>query len=662
MDKASLMRAFKVMCSEAGAAMSDKCKLSAAPLLGLKPLDIREAHIRSQQLGKEICYDGRVIHANICASARVPNSRLLLCLVEADDADSAGAAFLHVFNALASTCTRQDAAQSMFPTDARLAIKEPLCYRSIMHVSSPASLHFLGLAKRLRRRPLEELRREGSRFMAKGSFLMAELYFTECIDVFAARDASTYGPVEKDVFSSRAECRLKLGKFEEAVADADMALSISGDGGIAVRRRSLWSKGRGLSALQEHQLALECLESVMKQGDEEEEQALASEIDRCKVFLRQSQHGDYDLSSYFLPNKASDTPFQCSDYFGPLEIKHTHDGRGRGIFLTRDVQLGDLLLACNPIAAVSSAASHDADEDLVVEIVKACVESERRLKQIYAMADREAAEVTALPDLAPFKCNTGKVAATPRSSRGVDVARIRRARDRVGYSSQGSGGSYVPGLWASVGLINHSCIPNASKMSIGDVVFVRAAKDLKAGDEVLLSYLEPPLAPYAGYREKMIQQYNFECSCERCKLEQSHRHVLGDLPGYEDDRGGSGLAIKVDDDVMDVVVEIEKRIKGMSEQEKDWIRAGFVDHYLAVCMLRDPRVPIDCEQLLRIMRETGSGSKHTLSRIAFLCNISGRKPETMKVLYEQVTALYGRQSPEVVDAITRKYRIPSLNM
>ncbi|GLC61671.1 hypothetical protein PLESTB_001789500 [Pleodorina starrii] len=76
------------------------------------------------------------------------------------------------------------------------------------------------------------------------------------------------------------------------------------------------------------------------------------------------------------------------------------------------------------------------------------------------------------------------------------------------------------GLWPPFSLINHSCAPVASYGLVGDVMVVRAATDLAAGQQVTISYFgRRALAPLELRRSYLAQHYGFICTCERCTLE-----------------------------------------------------------------------------------------------------------------------------------------------
>jgi SET domain-containing protein len=67
--------------------------------------------------------------------------------------------------------------------------------------------------------------------------------------------------------------------------------------------------------------------------------------------------------------------------------------------------------------------------------------------------------------------------------------------------------------------MNHSCDPNAAAdcLPSGDMV-VTALRDIPAGSEVLLSYIEQEGADLRQ-RRAMLADYGFACRCARCESE-----------------------------------------------------------------------------------------------------------------------------------------------
>jgi SET domain len=75
------------------------------------------------------------------------------------------------------------------------------------------------------------------------------------------------------------------------------------------------------------------------------------------------------------------------------------------------------------------------------------------------------------------------------------------------------------GLYPLAAMLNHSCLANAVRVYVGELMIVHACQDIAAGEEVVWSYL-PPTTEYGPRRELLQQQHGFVCHCQRCRVEK----------------------------------------------------------------------------------------------------------------------------------------------
>jgi hypothetical protein len=80
------------------------------------------------------------------------------------------------------------------------------------------------------------------------------------------------------------------------------------------------------------------------------------------------------------------------------------------------------------------------------------------------------------------------------------------------------------GFWTHASYINHSCLPNAIRTFIGDLRFLRAARDIAAGEEITNQYVAPDI-DIDERKEKLRTTWGFECDCRLCTVDGS---VSGD--------------------------------------------------------------------------------------------------------------------------------------
>lgn len=76
------------------------------------------------------------------------------------------------------------------------------------------------------------------------------------------------------------------------------------------------------------------------------------------------------------------------------------------------------------------------------------------------------------------------------------------------------------GLWIRASRFNHSCQSAAHWNVLGDLLIVRLARDVAAGDEITISY-HPSVDTYERTQRKLAH-YGFECDCARCNAFRAH--------------------------------------------------------------------------------------------------------------------------------------------
>ncbi|KAK5675731.1 hypothetical protein LTS10_011458 [Elasticomyces elasticus] len=73
-------------------------------------------------------------------------------------------------------------------------------------------------------------------------------------------------------------------------------------------------------------------------------------------------------------------------------------------------------------------------------------------------------------------------------------------------------------LFQYASLVNHSCVPNATRMFIGDAMVLRATRDIAQGEEVLHAYVLPSFG-VAERRMRMEAVWGFRCDCKLCETD-----------------------------------------------------------------------------------------------------------------------------------------------
>lgn len=130
---------------------------------------------------------------------------------------------------------------------------------------------------------------------------------------------------------------------------------------------------------------------------------------------------------------------------------------------------------------------------------------------------------------------------------------------------------YGVGLWLLPSFVNHSCVPNARRLHVGDYLVVHASKDLKAGEEVTFAYFDPLCG--LSKRKEMSVNWGIHCKCKRCRFE-------GEVFSKQEIREIE-IGLERGMDVGGVVFKLEEQMKRMKVRgkEKGYLRASFWEAY-----------------------------------------------------------------------------------
>lgn len=516
---------------------------------------MRSIKLVELKVGKR--YHGRVLYATICADTFFLS--LIQTLVE-DDEGHAARVMIDDFTLDGSASWAK--VQARYPKGAKIAIKAPflsdLPDESIaLYVnteedlivfsdSSPSNMTQVNLWAGM---DAASLRTEGNRLFAKQDWTGAIKLYTKCIQ--KSWDTKQRKPNSKNkkkgqgdngaisngkvavetvmlAYSNRAAAWMKLCHYERALSDAGHALSLEPQ-----HLKSLYRKGCALHHMQQYVLASECFALALDFSPEKEIKMAQQKSKTCDM---QSRLGVYELHKSVLGGYEGPMPAEYSDYVGPVEIK-LMEGKGkRGLFVTRDVEVGELLLVSNGLAVVhiegrkmvtpSGRSNATLRDELVFKLSNLVLKSSKWLQQICSLADCDCHGNGMVPTMELFrpnsKWNSSKEDLPSTRMKGVV---LQNALDESGSCARALVAGRPPpasqflGLWPLASFINHSCASNSVRLHVGDTLFLHASRPIEAGEEVTLAYVNTLLPKQM--RQELLDKdlWDFKCSCSRCELE-----------------------------------------------------------------------------------------------------------------------------------------------
>ncbi|KAL9609961.1 MAG: hypothetical protein Q9167_005313 [Letrouitia subvulpina] len=364
---------------------------------------------------------------------------------------------------------------------------------------------------------------------------------------------------------------LKAGKLHGAVESYTSALKISDSSEISrileINRSFPSEKGLyraalalyGLERFRESHETLHILVSRYPKCD-----AAKTEIIRTSQRLKEQEQGVYNFRAMYQAAEKTPPCLDNATFSGNVSIQ-VSKGHGRGLFTTKEVTAGELLL-CEK--AITYCSSNDSKTSLLVN-----THTDRIT--LGTQADLIAASVQKLlrnPSLATqffslyhgdYKCvDETHVDGSPIidtflvdriiSLNGFGCPRTSLESHSASMTSK-STDQPIPhhtcGIFIKASHINHSCYGNSRRSFIGDMQIVRATCTIPAGTEILYCYARPGDTDPHDKRQEKFQNWGFRCTCAICEQsKKTKKSVLNQRRALLEDlkaASGNGTAVNL---------------------------------------------------------------------------------------------------------------------
>ncbi|KAK6500131.1 hypothetical protein TWF481_010486 [Arthrobotrys musiformis] len=233
---------------------------------------------------------------------------------------------------------------------------------------------------------------------------------------------------------------------------------------------------------------------------------------RAQVRFEEMKYGNYDWKTMRQKAATRCIDLDYAEFSHPVKLKKTP--KGRRIFTTRDVKRGDVLMVSKAIAMVpfedsnmcvqlaprngkfecefGCSATFDAE---IVERIKR--EGPEWYERTICLMDDGGQPPSPHRNPDGLKVVDSFHLEAVRRQNSITVSTLPLAQHRTtGYMTCAS--PHVPrnltyncGMWFLPSFLRHSCVPNAHRAVIGDMLVVRAGKDIPKDTKVTISYSTP---------------------------------------------------------------------------------------------------------------------------------------------------------------------------
>ncbi|KAG8910818.1 hypothetical protein FRC00_007486 [Tulasnella sp. 408] len=341
---------------------------------------------------------------------------------------------------------------------------------------------------------------------------------------------------------NRAMTYLKLGHAGAALSDCNHALGQK-DLPSSLRLKALYRKAQALYGLghwKEAEMAFETTSSEFPS----ETGTCRPWVEKSRKRRQESETGSYNWVEMYTASLSKARRLDVADYKGDIEVVALPTrGGGRGVVVTEDVIAGQLLLVSKAFVSAFPD-DYDPPEILIIQnLITMNGQCGCGASLGTKVAERIAGDpgcarlvydLYAGPSLSPPPA-TYVLERAPASGvenfldfgTPVDIARIEGVLSFNAFSPAGlprpleseKESDSPSALFLLPSLFNHSCNPNAAWACFGDVMAIRAMRDIPKGSEVFISYR----AGDGSFlkREETLRHYFDKCTCDLCTLDRA---------------------------------------------------------------------------------------------------------------------------------------------
>ena len=379
------------------------------------------------------------------------------------------------------------------------------------------------------------------------------------------------------LISNRAEAFLKLGQYTEAYHDA---LNVTQLCDTDVKGH--YRLGRALTGLDRFEEARTSLETAYRL--DRSNRAVFEELKSARALVQSRRKVKWScLLQTVLGEAKKERVLKSSqdDYVGDVEIQHSWIGKGRGLYATQDIPAGAVILACKAICTayvdeLEGLPPKDEDSNRLVDClvtklakkldgsnVHEARELQEQLSQLSAGSGPPAPRDTSRQDEADqleatcewvkpiVKHNAfSSTSWDPMSSMLYSSSDEEGALKEAGVKFNSKNMKFGYGLWNLPSYVNHSCLFNAFRFTIGNFFFLISNRVITATEEITTFYVRPDEPD----RQLVFENdYGFTCKCRLCVAEQT---IPSNAKGYMKE------AEKILEDVSEKVMKYDEDCMG----------------------------------------------------------------------------------------------------
>ena len=351
---------------------------------------------------------------------------------------------------------------------------------------------------------------------------------------------------------NRAETYLKLGWYFSALHDVQQARRVGAIIDESLKRKAVMREIRAKYGM--------CLyEDVVHIAKEHPDDSECKEwLSKAIKRIAEKTRGKYDWGRIFREGRRNTKRFDVAEFQGPVEIRE-RDGQAGvlGVFVTRDIKIGELLVKCHPhihslisvLTVTIQVVGRPLDAALPTESKHGVERSssgvikfgDRRLglhMTMVRLINRVWDDAHANAKMQCFYtgsfCNLDREPYPPvygerrplehplRPSVDIDGTRIEclAFTNMFCISADSDEKAHINAMYDFPSFLNHACVPSVESVTIGDIMVIRAMRNMTAGEEATIAYIGRD-ASFISRSSRLYKSWWFSCDCTLCEADRT---------------------------------------------------------------------------------------------------------------------------------------------
>lgn len=376
-----------------------------------------------------------------------------------------------------------------------------------------------------------QLKEKGNTAFKNRDWQAAGELYTEAL-AKTASDAVTDADLRLTLYRNRAQVHLNLDRYELATEDA-IASVIPGDDlshqSKAQNVKSYFRAGQAQYRLGDFSLAKEYLDQASHLDPLDG--TVAMHLGSSKMRILEQQSGGYDFAAMSQSATASHKKLDHANFTGNTKVASAGEC-GRGLFATKEIKHGSVVMVEKAFHVVFE--DKDCKESsMLININTNQIEFGTHAERLSGLIDkmrRNPKQASRYLDLFEGGSLKAKEVKIVDDGAVLDVFQVQAIAQHNGFgcpsiksslhdeTGQDKSGSLSTGIWIHASYMNHSCLPNAGPAFLGDMMIVRATRDIKAGEEIRISYHPAQTTDFTDRKGK-LSFWGFQCGCPLCQVE-----------------------------------------------------------------------------------------------------------------------------------------------